>query len=105
VVARDSSACAGQVPELKELIHMPQKPPSKPRRKSSAARGDHILPPLKKNWSPGSTQIGLFIRNPDGSIIEMSIDSANAEVSKEATSLLRGLLDQLTALHDAEKNL
>jgi hypothetical protein len=50
-----------------------------------------ILPPLKRNWKPGSTQIGLFIRQPDGSTIEMSLDSANETVANEAAALLRAM--------------
>lgn len=47
-----------------------------------------ILPPLKKRWSKGSVQVGLFIRLTDGKIMEVSIDSASDSVADGASKLL-----------------
>lgn len=51
-----------------------------------------ILPPLKRNWKSGTTQIGLFIRSPNGSVIEMSVDSASDLVAESASALLREMV-------------
>lgn len=47
-----------------------------------------VLPPLKKHWSKGSVQVGLFIRFADGQVMEVSIDSASDSVAEEASKLL-----------------
>lgn len=48
-----------------------------------------VLPPRKKDWKPGTHQLGLFIRFPDGAVIEIScFDTRDDEVSA-ALNLLK----------------
>jgi hypothetical protein len=47
-----------------------------------------ILPPRKKNWTPGQYQIGLFIRTPDGCVIESSWDKPTQEIVDKALAVL-----------------
>jgi hypothetical protein len=35
-----------------------------------------LMPPRKRNWCPGTYQIGVFIRTAEGSVIEMVRDAA-----------------------------
>lgn len=49
---------------------------------------DPVLPPRKKRWTKGSVQLGLFIRSADGSVIEMTIDSASDALAGQAAKLL-----------------
>lgn len=34
------------------------------------SRSRSLLPPLKRDWKPGTTQVGLFIRDTRGTVIE-----------------------------------
>jgi hypothetical protein len=47
-----------------------------------------IPPPLKRDWKPGATQLGLFIRFPDGSTMEITENDSPEDASKAATDLL-----------------
>lgn len=33
-----------------------------------------LLPPLKRNWVPGTHQVGMFLRTPKGAVIESTHD-------------------------------
>jgi hypothetical protein len=33
-----------------------------------------LLPPLKRNWHPGTHQVGMFLRTPKGTVIESTHD-------------------------------
>ena len=50
-----------------------------------------VMPPLKREWKQGNTQLGLFIRFPDGKVIEMTQNNAHDEVAAKATELLRAM--------------
>ena len=50
-----------------------------------------LLPPRKKDWKKGVPQIGVALRTPDGSYIEMVHDSASPEEVAFITCLIRGL--------------
>lgn len=43
-----------------------------------------LLPPLKREWTPGSVQVGLFVRSETGTQIESSIPKANRHVEAAA---------------------
>lgn len=55
-----------------------------------------ILPPKKRDWKPGTSQVGIFLRTPQGSKIEMVANTAPPEVcacislALEYTSLKEG---------------
>jgi hypothetical protein len=49
---------------------------------------DSSLPPRKKNWRPGTWQIGLFVRTPDGSQVVSVWDDAPEVVKDAALKLL-----------------
>lgn len=41
---------------------------------------DTVLPPKKRDWKPGTCQVGIFMRTQDGSKVEMVFDSASPEI-------------------------
>jgi hypothetical protein len=45
----------------------------------------------KRDWEPGCTQVGLFMRQTDGSTIEWEINAAPDNVVKIAAELLRAM--------------
>lgn len=49
---------------------------------------DPVMPPRKKRWSKGNVQLGLFIRMADGSVVEMTIDSASEALAEQTKKLL-----------------
>ena len=46
-----------------------------------------VLPPRRKDWTPGATQVGLFIRTSDGGTAELSVNMASPEATKAAYAL------------------
>ena len=50
------------------------------------------LPPRRKDWTPGDTQVGLFIRTPDGSTVEMTHNTSSEDVAKRAWALMTALM-------------
>ena len=48
-----------------------------------------ILPPRKREWMPGRHQVGLFIRFPDGDVIEVSAFDTKSDEAEAALALLR----------------
>ena len=38
---------------------------------------DSLMPPRKRNWKEGQLQIGLFVRTPTGSVMEMVTDDVD----------------------------
>lgn len=36
-----------------------------------------LMPPRKKNWTPGHYQLGVFVRYPDGSVFEVALDKTD----------------------------
>jgi hypothetical protein len=46
------------------------------RRGRSSLQGNPmtLMPPRKKNWTPGHYQLGVFVRYPDGSVFEVALD-------------------------------
>lgn len=61
-----------------------------------------VLPPRKRDWKPGTTQLGLFIRFPDGAVIEVSVHEAKTDESEAAHTLL-GLLSRSLAARQESK--
>ena len=55
-----------------------------------------ILPPKKRDWKTGTSQVGIFLRTPKGSKIEMVANTASPEIcacvslALEHTSLKEG---------------
>lgn len=47
-----------------------------------------LLPPRRRDWKPGVTQVGLFIRSTTGTSIESSVPAANPAVAAAAWWLL-----------------
>jgi len=35
------------------------------------------MPPRKKDWTPGTHQVGVFVRTPKGTVIEVVHDNAS----------------------------
>lgn len=51
--------------------------------------GRSMLPPRKRDWKPGTHQIGVFIRTPDGATLEMvTMNPATDEQVKRAIELI-----------------
>lgn len=51
------------------------------------------MPPRLKDWTEGHTQIGLFIRDSEGSVIEVVTHKANDAVRKAAADILKNVLE------------
>jgi hypothetical protein len=47
-----------------------------------------LLPPRRRDWTPGRVQTGLFIRNKDGTQVEFSSAASNAHVERAAWWML-----------------
>lgn len=47
-----------------------------------------LLPPRKRDWAPGKTQIGLFIRTSEGDVIQATWREASPEAQAKAVALL-----------------
>lgn len=47
------------------------------------------LPPKRRWWKRGQAQIGLFVRSPSGSIVEVIADSATTEEFEAAMALVK----------------
>ena len=47
-------------------------------------RSRSLLPPRKRDWTPGTYQIGAFVRTPEGTVFEMvstkPVSKARAEL-------------------------
>ena len=43
------------------------------------------MPPRKKNWKPGNYQVGVFVRSPDGSILEAVFNDAEQSLAQAIT--------------------
>lgn len=52
------------------------------------------LPPRKKDWRKGATQVGLFIRTKDGSIIEAVSNNATLNATLTAAELFAQLIEK-----------
>lgn len=50
------------------------------------------LPPLKRDWKPGSTQLGLFIRFADGRVFEVTQNDAPSETAADAVRLMTSMV-------------
>jgi hypothetical protein len=61
-----------------------------------------VLPPRKKDWKPGTHQVGLFIRFPDGAVIEISAFDTHEDEKNAALELLR-LMTRATAERNGVK--
>lgn len=48
-----------------------------------------LLPPRKRDWKSGTYQVGLFIRFPNGSVIEYTVNAANQEETNAAAAFLK----------------
>jgi hypothetical protein len=48
-----------------------------------------VLPPRKRDWKPGTHQLGLFIRFPNGDLIELSAHKAKEDETATALALLK----------------
>lgn len=51
-----------------------------------------ILPPRKRDWKPGTTQIGMFLRTREGDTIETTQNDAWPEAVQKAVELLSELV-------------
>jgi hypothetical protein len=60
---------------------------------------ERIFPPRKKNWTEGTPQIGIFVRTPDGCVIQWCADKATEEEMVAAFNIMHGK----TALEVAKK--
>lgn len=43
------------------------------------------FPPKKRDWKPGTYQVGLFVRTPNGSVMEMTANTATEAEAKALT--------------------
>lgn len=50
-----------------------------------------IFPPLKRDWTPGSRQIGLFLRTPTGAVIKSSWNNVSLTQYESAIALLKAI--------------
>lgn len=55
----------------------------------SAMKTTPVLPPRKKDWKPGSYQLGLFVRFPDGDVVEISSFDSKVDEAESALALLK----------------
>lgn len=55
-----------------------------------------ILPPRKKDWKLGTTQLGLFIRFADGRVFEITQNDAPPETAGSAVKLMTVMVQGLT---------
>lgn len=67
-----------------------------PRRRTPRARvrGEaitRVLPPRLRNWTAGSVQVGVFIRDEAGRVVEASSDKATPEAAAAAYALLKAI--------------
>jgi hypothetical protein len=53
-----------------------------------------LQPPRLKDWRKGATQVGLFIRTKEGSIIEAVSNNASDAASKAAAELFAQLIEK-----------
>lgn len=49
------------------------------------------LPPRKKDWTEGSTQIGVFYRGPAGEVIEFTINKSTVAQQRAIAAFFRAL--------------
>jgi hypothetical protein len=47
------------------------------------------MPPRKRDWTPGTYQLGYFVRDPRGTVLEGVLDRADV---KKATQLIKLML-------------
>ena len=47
------------------------------------------LPPKKKNWKPGTVQVGLFYRTEEGEAVELISNKATPELAEATFNLIR----------------
>jgi len=50
-----------------------------------------LLPPKKKDWVPGSPQVGVFLRTAQGTVIETVHDRATNDEQAFVAALIRGV--------------
>ena len=70
-----------------------------------------LCPPKKRDWIPGTPQIGTFLRTAQGSVIEASMDRATEDEQLFCLVLATGsvrklpteVLDGVRAFWDAQK--
>jgi len=78
---------------------------SRAGKRASTVDGDFRLPPKRRNWKPGTYQLGFFVRFPDGSTVTTISDSASEAKALAAVKLLVRAryplvaVDLLEALH------
>lgn len=48
-----------------------------------------LLPPRKKDWTPGTWQLGVFLRSPDGSVVEWLAAKGTPEEADFLLELIR----------------
>lgn len=53
-----------------------------------------LQPPRLKDWKKGATQVGLFIRTKDGSVIEAVSNNASLDATLTAAELFAQLIEK-----------
>jgi len=66
-------------------------------------RSPKLNPPRKKDWKPGTFQVGLFIRTPEGATIEGVWDNADRRAQEAAFALLSDKVPVQKVLAEYEK--
>ena len=87
----------------------PPPPPLPKRRLDSPNRPSVVrsmLPPKKRDWIPGTPQIGLYIRFPDGAQIELVVDkNASRLMYRKTLELLHVLSSRKRVDAKAERRI
>jgi len=52
------------------------------------ASSENLLPPRKRNWTPGKYQIGVFVRTPGGTVIQMVSDHPTMPLMRALAEVL-----------------
>ena len=60
-----------------------------------------ILPPRKRDWTPGTTQIGVFLRMPDGATVACVRKRASRKDAQAVMNVALGVLGVPAPLPDA----
>lgn len=62
------------------------------RYREKRVRDKPVLPPRLKDWKPGATQVGLFIRGPEGEVVEVSLHETPTHVLEPIRQALRAII-------------
>jgi hypothetical protein len=62
------------------------------RLRKAAQTTNKLYPPRKREWTPGECQVGLFIRDPSGNVLEWRNQDADPTTVRLAYELLKALM-------------